>query len=233
MFPFNQKGLDRMDIPASPDPDPLMERILAGDERAFAEAFAEHRERLWRMVHFRLDRRLQGRVDADDILQEAYLDAVKRLPHFAESQPMSLFVWLRLVVGQTLIDVHRRHLGAKMRDAEREESIQQRLSEGTSLSLSFHLLAHLTSPSLAAQRAELTALVEEALGGMSDTDREVLALRHFEELTNSEVAEVLGLERKAASIRYVRALARLKIVLEKIPGFFADDSSQSSVTISR
>ena len=124
------------------EPADRLERILAGEESAFAEAFADHRERLWRMVHFRLDRRLQGRVDADDILQEAYLDAVGLgLPHFAESQPMSLFVWLRLVVGQTLIDVHRRHLGAKMRDAEREESIQQRLSEGTSISLSFHLLA--------------------------------------------------------------------------------------------
>jgi RNA polymerase sigma-70 factor (ECF subfamily) len=213
--------------------DESFQRVLAGDEASFASAFAEHRERLWRMVHFRLDRRLQGRVDADDILQEAYLDAVKRLPHFAESQPMSLFVWLRLVVGQTLIDVHRRHLGAKMRDAEREESIQQRLSEGTSISLSFHLLAHLTSPSQAAARAELMGLVEEALEGMSDTDREVLALRHFEELTNNEVAEVLGLERKAASIRYVRALARLKTVLEKIPGFFAEDPSGSSARSSR
>lgn len=214
---------------ASPrETDERLEQVLAGDEQAFASVFADHRERLWRMVHFRLDRRLQGRVDADDVLQEAYLDAVKRLPHFADSQPMSFFVWLRLVVGQTLIDVHRRHLGAKMRDAEREESIQQQLSEGTSISLSFHLLAHLTSPSQSAVRQELISLVEEALGGMSDTDREVLALRHFEELTNNEVAEVLGLERKAASIRYVRALARLKTVLQKIPGFFAEDELNDS-----
>jgi RNA polymerase sigma-70 factor (ECF subfamily) len=210
--------------------DPLLARVLAGDERAFAEAFAEHRERLWRMVHFRLDRRLQGRVDADDILQEAYLDGVKRMHHLVENQPISLFVWLRLVTGQTLIDVHRRHLGAKMRDAEREESIQQRLSEGTSVSLSYHLLAHLTSPSQAAAKAELTALVEEALGGMSETDREVLALRHFEELTNTEVAEVLGIERKAASIRYVRALARLKTVLQRIPGFFGEHSDTSAAS---
>lgn len=214
---------------STPGDDPLLARVLAGEERAFAESFAQHRERLWRMVHFRLDRRLQGRVDADDILQEAYLDGAKRLHHLIENQPMSLFVWLRLVTGQTLIDVHRRHLGAKMRDAEREESIQQRLSEGTSVSLSFHLLAHLTSPSQAAARAELTALVEEALGGMSDTDREVLALRHFEELTNSEVSEILGIERKAASIRYVRALARLKTVLQQIPGFFAEDELSGPV----
>ncbi len=209
--------------------DPRLARLLDGDESALGELFAMYRERLWRMVHFRLDRRLQGRVDADDILQEAYLDAAKRLDHFKSSQPMSLFVWLRLIVGQTLIDVHRRHLGAKMRAATRDESIQQRLSEGTSVSLSFHLLGHLTSPSQAAQRAELMTLVEDALEGMSATDREVLALRHFEELTNSEVAEVLGLERKAASIRYVRALARLKNVLERIPGFFDREDSDSRV----
>ncbi|MEZ6065970.1 MAG: sigma-70 family RNA polymerase sigma factor [Planctomycetaceae bacterium] len=217
---------------SSSDDDPRAARVIEGDESALAEAYSDHRERLWRMVHFRLDRRLQGRVDADDVLQEAYLDAVKRIGHFAENQPISLFVWLRLIVGQTLIDVHRRHLGAKMRDADREESIQQRLSEGTSVSLSFHLLAHLTSPSLAAQRAELMSLVEEALAGMSGTDREVLALRHFEELTNSEVAEVLGLERKAASIRYVRALARLKTVLQQIPGFFVDTDVETSDTAS-
>jgi RNA polymerase sigma-70 factor (ECF subfamily) len=215
------------------EPHDRVARLLAGDEHALAELFAEHRERLWRMVHFRLDRRLQGRVDADDVLQEAYLDAVKRLPHFAESQPISPFVWLRLVTAQTLIDVHRRHLGAKMRDADREESIQARLAEGTSVSLSFHLLAHLTSPSQAAARAELMALVEEALRGLSDTDREVLALRHFEELTNSEVAEVLGLERKAASIRYVRALARLKSVLEKLPGFFPPAATSADEESSR
>jgi len=214
-----------MSSAAPDDDDGLQPRLLSGDPAALAELFARHRERLWRMVHFRLDRRLQGRVDADDVLQEAFLDASKRLHHFAEAQPITPFVWLRLVAGQTLIDVHRRHLGAKMRDADRDESIQQRLSEGTSVSLSFHLLGRLTSPSQAAAKAELMALVDEALAGMSDTDREILALRHFEELTNSEVAEVLGIERKAASIRYVRALARLKTVLEKLPGFFPDDLS--------
>ncbi|MEW4530656.1 sigma-70 family RNA polymerase sigma factor [Maioricimonas sp. JC845] len=215
-----------MNTPTQQDEDPRLERVLAGDTEVFAEVFAEHRDRLWRMVHFRLDRRLQGRVDADDILQEAFVDAVQRLEHFRTSQPMSLFVWLRLIVGQTLVDVHRRHLGAQMRDANREMSPQQQLSNGTSMSMSFHLLAHLTSPSQAAVRAELTGLVDEALTGMNEIDREVLALRHFEELTNKEVAEVLGIDRKAASIRYVRALARLKDVLTHVPGFFDGDERQ-------
>jgi len=196
-------------------------RLDDGDEHALAEVFEAHRERLWRMVNFRLDRRLNGRVDPDDILQEAYLNAAQRVKAFLDEPGLSCFVWLRLIVSQTMIDVHRRHLGAQMRSAERDVSIQGgRFSQATSVSLSYHLLAHLTSPSHVAMRQEMSKQLEEALDGMNAIDREVLALRHFEELTNSEVAEVLGIQQKAASIRYVRAIARLKDVLEKIPGFF-------------
>jgi RNA polymerase sigma-70 factor (ECF subfamily) len=203
-----------------PDEGLVAARLLAGDTQALAEYFAGERPRLTRMVHFRLDPRLRGRVDADDVVQEAYVDAAARLSAFRDAQPMSPLVWLRLIVGQTLIDVHRRHLGAQMRAADRERSIQARLADGTSMTMTFHLLGRLTSPSKAAVRAELSSLVTRALEEMNEIDREVLALRHFEELTNKETAEVLGIEQKAASIRYVRALARLKDVLGKVPGFF-------------
>lgn len=200
--------------------DPCLARMLAGEASALAEFFAAERPRLARMVDFRLDGRLRGRIDADDVLQEAYVDAAKRLDALRESQPMSPFVWLRLIVWQTLIDVHRRHLAAQMRDADRERSLQARLADGTSHTMTFHLLGGLTSPSQAAVKAEMSALVTKALDDMNEIDREVLALRHFEELTNKETAEVLGIEAKAASIRYVRALARLKEVLRQVPGFF-------------
>lgn len=199
--------------------DARLARVLAGDEEAFTAWFAELRPRLVRMVHFRLDPRLRGRIDAEDVLQEVYVDAVRRREAFAAAQPMTFFVWLRLIVGQTLVDLHRRHLGAQMRDAGRERSLGGGVSAGTSQSLSFHLLGKLTSPSMAAMRAELSASLTQALEEMNDTDREILALRHFEELSNKEVAEVLGIERKAASIRYVRALERLKKVLSAVPGF--------------
>jgi RNA polymerase sigma-70 factor (ECF subfamily) len=208
-----------MDDTSSQD-NGLRTRLQGGDEKVLAELFSRHRERLWRMVNFRLDRKLQARIDPDDVLQEAYLGAVQRIGHYDGKSPISPFVWLRLIVQQTLIDVHRRHLGAQMRDAEREASAhRQDFSQATSISLAAQLVGHLTSPSQAAQRAEMLSRLEQALAGMDPIDQEVLALRHFEELSNSEVAEVLGIQQKAASIRYVRALRRLKDILSQIPGF--------------
>ena len=200
--------------------DELFERLCSGEKEALAGLFSRHRERLWRIVDFRLDRRLYGRVDADDILQEAYLAAASRIDHYLEDTSKSFFIWLRLITNQTLIDVHRRHLGAQMRDAGRDVSIQGKgASQATSTSLAIQLLGSFTSPSQAVMKNEMSRRLEEAISGMEPIDQEVLALRHFEELSNSEVAEVLGIQQKAASIRYVRAVKRLKTLLGKIPGF--------------
>lgn len=190
----------------------LLVRLRGGDPTALADVFSHYRERLWRMVHFRLDERLTGRVDADDVLQEAYIGATERLASYLSESSMPLFVWLRLIVGQTLVDVHRRHLGAKMRSAAREIPVRG-YPMASSASMSAHLLASLTSPSQAAIRDETRSGLQQALERMDPIDREVLVLRHFEELGNNEVAEILGLQKSAASNRYVRALARLKRIL--------------------
>jgi RNA polymerase sigma-70 factor (ECF subfamily) len=201
----------------------LLTPLKEGDEQALARAFSHHRERLWQMVRFRLDPRLAGRVDEDDVLQEAYLDAAKRLKHFEDHGASSVFLWLRLVVAQTLVDVHRRHFGTQMRSVGREVRIHNFYGgQATSASIASQLLGRITSPSRAAMRAELSDQLEAALAEMDPTDQEVLALRHFEELTNSEVAEVLGIQQKAASIRYVRALKRLKDVLASVPDIISD-----------
>lgn len=200
--------------------DELVHLVTQGDEAALARLFSFYYDRLWRIVNFRLDRRLRGRVDADDIMQEAYLAAAQRIDKFLYDNPRSLFIWLRMIVTQTLVDVHRRHLGAQKRDASRDISVNSGWSvASTSNSLSFHLLGHLTSPSQAAVRAEISEQIDQALSAMSDTDREVLALRHFEELTNIETAQVLEMSEQAASIRYIRAISRLKRVLEVLPAF--------------
>jgi RNA polymerase sigma-70 factor (ECF subfamily) len=205
------------------DAKELVERIKAGDEQALAAFFTDHTPRLRRLVEFRLNPRLRGRVDPDDVLQEAYLDAVKRRQHFTGTGETELFVWFRLIVQQTLADLHRRHLGAQQRDANREVALHRRGgSATTSVSLAANLIGQLTSPTQAVRRAEVSDRLEAALDRMDAIDREVLALRHFEELSNSEVARELGIQQKAASIRYVRALRRLKEIMTEIPEFQQD-----------
>ena len=172
------------------------------------------------MINFRLDPRLHGRVDADDIIQEAWLAAVQRIDHFLTDATRSIFVWFRLIAGQTLIDVHRRHLGTQKRNAAMEFSITRGwCSDSTSSALSFHLLGHLTSPSQAALREELSQQLQDSLASMNDMDREVLAMRHFEQLSNKETAQILGISDQASSDRYMRALGRLKNVLQVMPEF--------------
>jgi RNA polymerase sigma-70 factor, ECF subfamily len=189
-----------------------------------AELLATHRERLLRMVRFRMDRRLAGRLDPEDVLQEAFVQADQRIEHFpqnsgGESEGLSAFIWLRLIVQQTLIDAHRRHLGAQRRDAGREVSLATPASPAdTSLSIAGRLVGAITSPSQAALRNEREAQLAATLAKLSELDQEVIALRHFEQLSNSEVAAVLGIETKAASIRYVRALKRLKALLTESSG---------------
>jgi RNA polymerase sigma-70 factor (ECF subfamily) len=201
----------------------LAERAAAGDEDALAQLFVRYRDRLARMVQMRMDRRLQGRVDPSDVLQEAYIELARRLPDYVRQPKLSFFLWLRMVTGQRLRQIHRRHLGTAMRDAGRDLTLYSgALPEATSMSLAAHLLGRLTTASQAAVRVELQLQLQEVLNSMEPIDREVLALRHFEELTNNEVAETLGISKATASKRYVQALRRLRKVLSKIPGFVDD-----------
>jgi len=196
----------------------LADRLASGEEDALGRLFSLHRERLWRMVNFRIDRRLRGRLSADDVLQEAYLDAAKRIEHYDRETFSSPFMWLRSVLKQTLIDVHRRHLGARKRDARREIALEAMRPQATSASIAIQLVGNITSPSQAAVRAESFDVVQKTIETMDPTDQEVLAMRHFEELTNGEVAEALDIQPKAASIRYIRAIRRLKEIVSEVPG---------------
>jgi len=200
--------------------DDLLARLEAGDERVVNELFTRYRERLRQMVRLRLDRRLQGRIDASDVLQEAYLEVARRAREYVARPTMPPFLWMRFLTAQKLLELHRHHLGARMRDAAQELSLYHRAApQATSVSLAEMLLGRLTSPTLAARRAEMQQKLQEVINSLDPLDREVVALRHFEELSNSEVAQVLGLSKTAASNRYIRALARLKEMLEGIPGF--------------
>jgi RNA polymerase sigma-70 factor (ECF subfamily) len=210
------------------DEEAFMRRIHAGDQQALGDFFARHRERLRRIVQLRLDRRLQGRIGPDDVLQDAFVDASRRLAEYnASDRTVPLFLWLRFLTIQRLQTLHRLHLGVKSREAGREVSLYNgSLPAADSRSLAAQLLGRLTSPSRAAIRAEIKIRIQEALNAMEPIDREILALRHFEELTNNETAAALGIHKAAASNRYVRALRRLKEILEPTLGLIEDPASR-------
>lgn len=177
-----------------------------------------YRGRLRKMVCLRMDSRLSGRVDPSDVLQEAYIEIAKRAAENASNSEMPFFLWLRMMTGQKLLEVHRRHFNVQARDIRREISIHNdRLPEANSFSMAAQLLGNVSSPSLVARRAELQAKLQQILNEMDEIDREVVALRHFEELTNSEVAAVLELSTAAASNRYIRAIKRLRAKLGELP----------------
>lgn len=199
----------------------LLRRGAAGDVQVLSEVWEVHRERLRRVVKLRMDRRLQGRIDPSDVLQEAFLDFSKNVADYVERPEIPFFLWLRNLTGRRLHRLHRHHLGAQMRDAGREVSIQRgAMPQATSVSLAAQLMGRFTSVTRAVQRAEMQRVLQEAINEMDAMDREILALRHFEELSNAETAQVLGIQPSAASSRHVRALKRLRETLRNTHGFF-------------
>ena len=190
-----------------------------GGQEALASAFSRCSGRLKRMVSIRLDARLRGRVSTSDVMQEAYIDALQRLRHYRADPAVPFFVWLRSVTIQRLVQVHRQHLGAQIRSAAREVSLGQCFGPSVDPERMAELMAETASPSQVAEQRELMVKLHDALEKLDPIDREVLALRHFEELTNQEAAALLGIQTAAASKRYVRALERLKNQLEGQTGF--------------
>jgi RNA polymerase sigma-70 factor (ECF subfamily) len=197
----------------------LVERLRAGGGGALAGVFDRYRERLLRMVDLRLDPRLRARLDPADVVQDAFLDAAKRLDDYVKDAKLTPFLWLRLIVAERLVTLHRHHLGTRMRDAGREVSLyHEALPQASTAALASMLLGRQTSPTQAAQRAERLLRVQAALNSLDPIDREVLALRHFEQLNRAEAAQALGISEEAGAKRYIRALKRLKDVLAKMPG---------------
>jgi RNA polymerase sigma-70 factor (ECF subfamily) len=197
----------------------LVQRAAEGGQEDWGALLTRHEERLRRMVALRLDQRLQGRIDAADVLQEVYLEASRNLAEYLRQPKMPFFLWLRGIAGHKLLELHRHHLGTQMRDAGREVSLYRgTLPETSSAALAAQLIGQITRPSEAAVRAEVKVRLQEALNSMEALDREILALRHFEQLTISEAARVLDIKEKAAGKRYLRAIKRLKDILTSMPG---------------
>jgi RNA polymerase sigma-70 factor, ECF subfamily len=194
--------------PAGADGE-LLQRLRARDPDAWERFLGEHRSRLRRMIALRLDRRLQGRLDASDVIQDAYTEATTRLDEYLANPTLPPYLWLRFIASQRLLIAVRRHLGAEVRNAAREEVWPQSTADG----LAAHLVDNATGPIEKAEKEEALAYLRSSLAAMDDQDRDVLTLRHFEQLSNAEAATVLGIEAAAASKRYIRALGRLQEIL--------------------
>ncbi|MCR9291455.1 MAG: sigma-70 family RNA polymerase sigma factor [bacterium] len=201
------------------DTEFLQHRLIdSGDPQSLGMLMLKYQDRLLRIVRFRLDPRLISRIDADDVLQEGFLEATSRIHEYrSQADAVPFFLWLRFIVLQKLTLMHRHHLGVQARDAARDVPIYQTVKpQGTSIVLAAQLLGAMTSPSGAAIREENRRRLEDALNQMEVIDREVLALRHFEQLSNSETASLLKLKPAAASNRYFRAIRRLKDLLQEL-----------------
>ena len=197
----------------------LFERARSGIDGALVSLFEHYRERLRRMVRLRLDRRLGGKVSSEAILQMAFQEAARQFPVYAKNPVVPVFLWLRHVTGLALKSVHRAQLGSQFDTDDQQVSLYRgALPPANSVSLAAQFLGKMTSESQVNQLAEHKLIVQEALNSMDSLDREVLTLRHFEHMNNEETALVLGLSQGAASIRYIKALKRIKEILATIPG---------------
>lgn len=211
-----KNAMDERD-PEKKDSNALFTELAQGGEAAFASLFSKYRRDLLRMVELRIDRRVAARVDSSDVLQETYLEASRQLSGYLNTRHAPPKLWLRLVARQQLMAIHRRHLGAQMRDANREISLNAPVKSPVSTeSLSIFLADNLATPSELAEQAELQTRLLETLEKMESIDREILVMRHFDELTNSEIAVELNISQAAASNRYFRALERLKRALASL-----------------
>ena len=187
----------------------LLEQAAAGDPQAFERLFTMHQPYLQQLVELRLDPRLRARLDPSDIVQETHLEAFRRLGAYLDKQPMPFRLWLRQIACDHAAKARRHHLGTARRSLEREAS----LPEKSSLVFAQKLMAASAAPSHQVHRRELTRRLHAALGSLAEADREVLLMRHFEGLSNREVACLLGVDPATASKRHGRAMLRLHRIL--------------------
>lgn len=199
-------------LPDSETTQQLLRAAKAGDTSAVNELLERHRDSLRRMVQARLDRAVSRRVDASDVVQDVLLEAHGRLSDFIQNGSMPFHRWLRHLAKDRMIDVHRRH-HAHRRSVDREQAAQWSADVSSAFDVFAQISAHELTPAAASIRREIEARFLGALEQLDELDREILLMRHCEQLGNSEVAELLGLSQPAAGMRYLRALRRLRAVL--------------------
>ena len=193
------------------DTDALLKNARSGDAVAMSQLLDRHRDRLRQMVRVRMDERLLSRIDPSDVVQETMAAAIKRLPEYLEGPPLPFYPWLRQIAYDRLIDLFRRHIQADKRTVTREEQFS--LSASSAAQLASQLIASGGEPISRLLRQELLARTRAALTLLSESDREIILLRHLEQLDTSQTAEMLGISESAAKLRLLRAVRRLRELL--------------------
>jgi RNA polymerase sigma-70 factor (ECF subfamily) len=195
-----------METADNPEVKPLLDRVRQGDRAALDRLLAEHRDFLRRVVDLRMESSLRTRIDPSDVVQEALVEAARRMADYLAREPMPFHLWLRQTACQRLVDLRRLHRGAECRSVLRD----RRLPATSSLLLAHAVLSGSLPPDKKLDKKELAELVQQCLDMLDEEDSEIILLRSFEDLPNHEAAQVLGIEPAAASKRYGRALLRLR-----------------------
>lgn len=204
------------DILASqPDTAELVHRAARGDDTAMQQLIDRHRSRLRRMIAVRMDPQLCRRVDPSDVVQEVLAEAARKLPAYASEPSIPFYPWLRQIAWDRLVDLHQRHVRARKRSVTREDSVFIGLPDESAMDLARQLISSGTSPSGGALRAELRQRVRSALEQLDPGDREILVMRHVEQLKVSEIATLLGISEGAVKMRRLRAAERLRELLDE------------------
>jgi RNA polymerase sigma-70 factor (ECF subfamily) len=200
--------------PNSPETQELLAQAGKGNAEALERLLAQHREPVRRMISLRLDPAIGQRLDASDVVQEVLLEASRRLADYLRDPGMPFNLWLRHIARDHIIDAHRRHHQAQKRGVNREQPIVPAgFADRSSVELAARFIDQELTPASAAIRQELERRLHAAIADLDEADREVIVMRHFEEMSNQEVAAELKLTEAAASMRYLRAVRRLRDLL--------------------
>jgi RNA polymerase sigma-70 factor (ECF subfamily) len=202
-----------MAAPQDPDTEQLLQQAGQGNLAAREQLLVQHRTRLRQMIALRMDRRLAARLDPSDVVQETLAEAVQQLSDYFRNRPLPFYPWLRQLACDRLAELHRRHIQARKRTVTREERCAPLLPDESVLELAGRLLARGSNPSARLRRQELCGRVQAALAQLAEHDREVLVLRHLEQLSTRDIAAVLGITVGAVYTRHLRALERLRTLL--------------------
>jgi len=201
--------------PVSEQTDELLLAAKNGDSQAVNRLLEKHRGPVRRLVEMRLDKKVQRRVDVSDVVQEVMVEASGRLEKYLNDPGMAFHLWLRQIAWDHIIDTYRRHRVSAKRNMDREQPMTAPAGQDNSTAeLAIQLCDPAMTPAAAAMQHEITKRVEAAIERLNDQDREVIIMRHYEHLSNLEIAEVLKLNPPAASMRYLRAIRRLRELLD-------------------